>query len=148
MQFEAFLKENSIWHRFAEGEAKSAREASENTGVPLERIIKTLVFEAGDDFCLVIAKAENKVSTRKLKKLLGLLDTKLASPEKVKEATGYEAGAVPPIGHKKKLRIVMDKHVLEMEKAWAGGGTVTMLVELKISDIIKFAGPVVADVAE
>lgn len=148
MDFEKFLDENKIWHRFAEGRAKSAKEASETTGVPIENIIKTLAFEAGDEIYLVIAPAISRVSTKKLKKLLNLRDTKLASPEKVKEATGYEAGEVPPVGHKHKLRAFIDKKVLDLDVAWAGGGSLTRIVELNISDIMRFAEPLIADVTE
>lgn len=148
MDFEHFLEKNEIWHRFAESHStKSAREAAESTGVPFENIIKTLAFETQDEVYLVIAKAVDRVSTKKLKKLLNISDTRLASPDKVKEATGYEVGAVPPIGHKN-LRIFMDEKVLDMETAWAGGGKTTRVVELKVSDIVKFSDPIIADVSE
>jgi prolyl-tRNA editing enzyme YbaK/EbsC (Cys-tRNA(Pro) deacylase) len=148
MDFGKFLEENSIVHRFKESrDTKSSRDAADTTGVALDSIIKTLVFEAGE-CCLVIARAPDRVSTRKLKKLLGVPDAKLASPARVLEETGYEAGAVPPFGHSKKLRTILDRKVLGMEHAWAGGGTKTRIVELKIGDVMKFAAPEVADVTE
>lgn len=148
MDFETFLEKNGIWHRFAEGRTRSAKEASETTGVPLDRIIKTLAFESENGIFLVIARAVDRVSTRKLKKLLHLSDTKLASPEAVKDSVGYEVGEVPPIGHENKMRTLMDEKVLDMETAWAGGGALTRIVELRVADIIRFAEPVIADVTE
>lgn len=149
MDFEHFLEKNGIWHKFAESHStRSAKEAAEGTGVPFESIIKTLAFETADEVYLVIARATDRVSTKKLKKLLNISDTRLASPEKVKEATGYEAGAVPPIVCAKKLRILMDEKVLQMETAWAGGGKTTRVVKLKVSDIVKFSDPMIADISE
>ncbi len=148
MDFEYFLEKNGIWHRFAESHStKSAREAADNAGVPFEKIIKTLAFETQDEVYLVIAKAVDRVSTKKLKKLLNISDTRLASAAKVKEATGYEVGAVPPIGLSD-LRIFMDEKVLDMQTAWAGGGKTNRIVELRIEDVIKFSQPTIADVSE
>ncbi len=148
MDLEHFLEKNGIWHRFAESHStKSAKEAADIAGVPFEKIIKTLAFEMQDEVYLVIAKAVDRVSTKKLKKLLNISDTRLASPDKVKEATGYEVGAVPPIGHKN-LRIFMDEKVLDMETAWAGGGKTNRVVELKVADVVKFSEPLIADVSE
>ena len=148
MDFEHFLEKNGIWHQFKESHStKSAREAADNAGVPYDKIIKTLVFETADEVYLVIARAVDRVSTRKLKKLLSVSDTRLASPDKVKESTGYEVGAVPPIGHRN-LRIFMDEKVLDMQTAWAGGGATNRVIELKIEDVIKFSQPTIADVSE
>lgn len=148
MDLEHFLEKNNIWHQFKESHStKSAREAADNAGVPFEKIIKTLAFETADETYLVIARAVDRVSTKKLKKLLNVSDTRLASPDKIKESTGYEVGAVPPIGHSN-LRIFMDEKVLDMQKAWAGGGKTNRVVELNIEDVIKFSQPTIADISE
>lgn len=144
--FEKSLRENNVWHRFAEGRTKSAKEAAETTGIGISSIVKTLIFEADSSIVAVIAPAACRVSTKKLKALFNSRDAKLASPEKVLEITGYEAGAVPPFFHKSRLRTIADKKILPMEKAWAGGGTTTRLVELKISDIIRFSSAEIADI--
>ena len=142
--FEAFLKKNNVWHEFLE---KDDTATAEKAGKYVDNIAKTIVFEA-DDFFLVILPGPRKVSRKKLRPLVGRENIKLASPEDVLHVTGFEVGAVPPIGHKQKLKCVLDERIVHFNDVWAGGGSVTRLVHLKVSDIIKFNNPIVADVSE
>ncbi len=142
--FEAFLKENSIWHEFLEkNDTSTAAEASKH----VKNVAKSIVFEA-DEFFIVIAPGNMKVSRKKLRPLVGKENIKLASAEDVLRITGFEVGAVPPIGQKNKMKCILDKRIAATNDVWAGGGAVNRLVHLKVSDIIRFNDPIVADVSE
>lgn len=145
--FKSFLSENNIWHEFRLG-ARSASNASHITGISTDDIVKSLLFKAGDDFCLIMIQGSKKVSTKKLRKLLNEENIRLASPEEVLAVTGFSVGAVPPIGLKTKIKCIMDNAVLTKEKVWAGGGTADRLVHLKTEDIIKHHNPIIEDVSE
>ncbi|MBI2075915.1 MAG: YbaK/EbsC family protein [Candidatus Aenigmarchaeota archaeon] len=127
---------------------KSAEIAAKSAGINLDGIVKSLLFKAGNDFCLIIIQGSKKASSRKLRKLLNEENVRLASPEEVLEVTGFSVGAVPPIGLKSKIKCIMDKTVLIKEKVWAGGGATDRLVHLKVDDIIKYHNPRIGDVSE
>ncbi len=147
--FKEFLEKNKIWHEFLEkDDTRSTSRAANVSGVPLEKIVKSLVFRMDGEFCLIILQGSKMVSRKKLRKLLGKENITLAAPEEVLLVTGYEIGAVPPIGHKTKLKCILDKGVTDLGDVWAGGGAVDRLVHLKVDDIIKFNNPIVADVSE
>ena len=146
--FKAFLTQKNIWHEFLiKNGMKSAEIASKTTGINLDDIVKSLVFKAGDDFCLIIIQGSNKVSAKKLRNLLNEDNVRLASSEEVLAVTGYPVGAVPPTGLKNKMKCIMDKNILTKEKVWAGGGAVDRLVCLKTEDIIKYNKPRIEDVS-
>lgn len=147
--FKSFLEENSIWHEFLQkGDTRSADQASRTTGISRDDIVKSLLFKAGNDFCLVIVQGNKKVSVKKLRKLLNEENVRLANPEEVLAVTGFAVGAVPPIGLENKIKCILDKNVLTKEKVWAGGGSVDMLVRLKAADILKYHNPMIEDVSE
>ena len=145
-EFEAFLKKNNIWHEFLEKEnTATAKEA----GKYVKNVAKSIVFDLGsDEFIIVIVPGGMKVSRKKLRPIIKKENIKLASADDVLLTTGFEIGAVPPIGHKNKIKCILDKQIAAMSDIWAGGGTVNKLVHLKVSDIIKFSNPIVADVSE
>jgi len=149
MQFESFLQKNGIWHEFlTKGSMHSASAASEQSGIPKDGIVKSLLFKAGDGFCLVIIQGSRRVSAKKLRRLLNEENVRLASAEEVLRVTGYAVGAVPPIGLRNIMKCVVDKNAASLDAAWAGGGSADSLVHLKIADIIKYNSPVVADVSD
>jgi len=147
--FKSFLEQNNIWHEFLQkGDTRSADQASRTTGISRDDIVKSLLFKAGSEFCLVIVQGSKKVSAKKLRKLLNEENVRLADAEEVLNVTGFAVGAVPPIGLKNKVKCILDKNAAAKEQVWAGGGSADSLVHLKIADIIKYNSPVVADIAE
>ncbi len=145
-EFEEFLKKNNIWHEFLEKENTSTAErASKYVG----NVVKSIIFDLGnDEFILVIVPGSMKVSRKKLRPLIKKENIKLASAEDVLRVTGFEIGAVPPIGHRSKVRCILDKQIAAMSDIWAGGGAINRLVHLKVKDIIKYANAIIADVSE
>ena len=144
-EFEAFLERNNIWHEFIEKENTATAEKASQY---VKNVAKSIIFEIGDEFILVILSGSKKVSRKKLRPLIGADNVKLASADDVLRITGFEVGAVPPIGHKNKIKCILDNHVALLNDVWAGGGTTNRLVHLKVKDIIKFNNPIVADVSE
>ena len=143
-EFAAFLERNNIWHEFLEKEDTATAGAAGNY---VENVAKSIVFEAGE-FFFVILPGPRKVSRKKLRPIIGKENIKLASAEDVLHITGFGIGAVPPIGHKNKIKCIVDEKVAALSDVWAGGGAVNKLVHLKVNDIIKFNDPIVADVSE
>lgn len=112
--------------------------AAQAVGVTADRIIKSLLFEGRDgDYVLVVANGNGKVDTKKLTKATGMRDPKLARPEVVLKVTGYPAGGTPPVGHRRKLRVVMDQRVAALDWGYAGGGKAEVLLKIRPADIIR-----------
>ncbi len=121
--------------------------AAQAVGTQPERILKTLLFWIDDEPIVVIAKGPNRVEQRLLagyfnlsRKRIGLIDAK-----NVLEITGYPVGAVPPVGHLRALKTLMDQSVLEEQEVYAGGGAENCLMRLSPAELLAFTGATVVD---
>lgn len=125
---------------------RTAKMASEALGIPLDRIVKSVVFVTKSGSGVVaIVSGTRRVSFEKLERVVGET-VNTASPEEVLRLTGYEAGAVPPIGTG--LRTVMDADVMKMDQCYAGGGSEQHLIRISPHAIRKSAGAETADIAK
>lgn len=105
---------------------KTVKEAAEKANVPENQIIKSILFIAPHENILVILCGNSRASIKKLKTVFGAV--RLASEKEVREITGFEAGAVPPVGIK--IRTIMDREVLEHRFVIGGGGAVNRLLKI------------------
>ena len=149
MNLVAFLRQNKIDFELIEKRlTHHASEASQATDIPLSKIIKTLVFIDQDLKPLVaIVRADCTVSRHKLESCSGSRSIRIASNELAERVTGYPTGGIPPVGHKKKLPVYVDRQVLENEYIWCGGGSRTKLIRLKIADVIRLLAPQLCDIS-
>jgi len=87
--------------------------------VPPERLIKTLIFRAGDEVVVALVRGDHELNEVKLKALLGADQVELADPALVEQVTGAPMGFAGPVGID--LRIVADHAVAGMRNAVTGG---------------------------
>jgi Cys-tRNA(Pro)/Cys-tRNA(Cys) deacylase len=76
---------------------KGAASVARALGYRERQMIKTLIFEmdTGERLLVMVGGDQNIVSGN-LKKAAGSRDIRMASPEAVKETTGYVIGSIPP----------------------------------------------------
>ncbi|MDP2666174.1 MAG: YbaK/EbsC family protein [Candidatus Diapherotrites archaeon] len=103
-------------------------------------IVKTIVCYTGgkDPLILAILEATQKVDFQKIKALLGVSEVRLATPEEVLNATGYEVGGVPPISIYGSPTLI-DPGVLTHPWVACGGGDTHSLLKIQSADILKWA---------
>ncbi len=66
----------------------------------------------------------------------------------MKSLTGYEAGALPPVGHKKPIKTIIDSKVMTLEKVFGGGGEINALLEINPIDVKRLTNAKLADISE
>lgn len=118
-------------------------------GVTEAEILKSLLFVAPDgSVVLAIASGPTRVDRERLATATGLERLKLASPDLVLERTGYPAGGVAPVAHRTSFPVVIDRGVLELDVAYAGGGTDAAMLRIRPREILRLTGAIVADIAQ
>ena len=80
------------------------------------QIVKSLVFLDGDTPVLVLCAGDRRVDSERL----GLSP---APAHRVREATGFSIGGVPPLGHDRELATTIDESLHRFEVVWAAAGT-------------------------
>jgi Cys-tRNA(Pro) deacylase len=149
MNLTAYLKANRAEHEFIEkATTHHASDASRTSGIPLDRIAKTIVFQ-GDSGSLAVGVVlgTQMVSRHKLEQRAGLRKLQVATDSVAENATGFPTGGIPPVGHRKRLKVYVDHRVAELDQIWCGGGTRTRLVRLDVADILRLSAAEVCDIA-
>ena len=100
------------------GSTRTAQEAADAVGAELGQIVKSLVFMDGDGALLCLCAGDRRVDTAKLEE-----DVRQAKPDEVREATGFAVGGVPPLGHDRPVRTVVDESLRRFDTLWCAGGT-------------------------
>lgn len=103
---------------------RTAEEAAAACGVTVGQIVKSLVFagaESGTCY-LFLVSGVNRVNETKAAATLG---EPIVRPDaaKVRTATGYAIGGVPPFGHDQPLPTFFDADLLSYDVVWAAAGT-------------------------
>lgn len=125
-------------------------DAAKALGVETGQIIKSLVFMVRDDPILIINNGQARVDRRKIAAHLevGRNRIKFANAEKALEVTGYVVGSMPPFGHKKKLRTLVDKAIAQMNEIFGGGGAIDAMMRLRSDELIKVTAAEVVELSE
>jgi len=123
---------------------KTVAQAVKATGVSPRQIIKSLVLVSEKEPILVIVDGESKVSFEKIRRHFGRV--RLATPEEVKEITGFEVGGVPPVGIN--IKTIIDPKVLENEFVIGGGGRIDKLCKLNPRKIVEYQKAKIIEIRE
>lgn len=131
-------------------ETPTVAAAAAAVGAGVEQIVKSLLFLVAGEPVLVVANGETRVDYKRLAAHLGVSRrrVKLADGAQVRQILGYEVGAVPPFGHKRPVRTVVEAGVLMQEEIWAGGGSIDTLVRLRVAELRRVVGEETARLTE
>ena len=128
--------------------ARTANDAATALGCNAGAIVKSLLFKLGDKFCLCLVSGDKRCSLNKLKKKLSENDVSMASPEEVKQITGYTIGGVSPIGHLVNTKVYMDKHLERFSKVFAAAGHPNAVFGITFLELKKLTNSEVDDLTE
>ena len=128
--------------------ARTANDAATALGCNVGAIVKSLLFKIGDKFCLCLVSGDKRCSLNKLKKKLNEKDVLMASPEEVKQVTGYTIGGVSPIGHLVSTKVYMDKHLERFSKVFAAAGHPNAVFGISFFELKKLTNSEVDDLTE
>ena len=128
--------------------ARTAQEAANAIGTELGSIVKSLVFLADGQSILVLVAGDRRADPVKLKDLLGARRVMIADADRVRQATGYAIGGVPPIGHTTPLDIWIDRSLERFETVYAAAGGPQAIFPIALSQLVDVTGGTIADVTE
>jgi len=123
----------------------TAADAASAIGTSLGRIVKSLVFLAGDQPILVLASGPNRVDIEKIARIVGQPVSR-ARAELVREVTGFAIGGVPPVGHLQALATYVDRDLLQYDEVWAAAGTPNTVFCIQPRQLVRITDGAVHDV--
>ncbi len=135
---------------FLDVDTPTVVDAAAAVGTVPEQIIKSVLFLADKKPVLVISSGTARLDSKRLADHLGVSRrrVRIASAEQVLAVTGFQAGAVPPFGHRDQLPTVLEQAVLSQSVIYGGGGERHALMRLTVAELQRIVGPDSADLLE
>ncbi|MBV8431133.1 MAG: YbaK/EbsC family protein [Solirubrobacterales bacterium] len=109
--------------------ARTAALAAAALGVEVGQIVKSLIFLQGDEPVLILCAGDRRVDAERL----GL---RSAPADRVRAATGFSIGGVPPLGHDAELVTTIDESLRRFQVVWAAAGTPHDVFAISTEDLI------------
>ena len=128
--------------------AKTALDASKSLNCEIGAIVKSLVLRKNDKFFLCLVSGDKKCSLNKLKKITLKKDVCMASPDEVKDQTGYTIGGVSPVGHLNSIEIFIDNSLQRFEKIYAAAGHPNCVFEISFIKLQQITSGKIMDIIE
>jgi prolyl-tRNA editing enzyme YbaK/EbsC (Cys-tRNA(Pro) deacylase) len=131
----------------------TAADAAATVDAELGQIVKSLVFVAPSEdgtlepvICLV--SGPNRVDVARLAAVTGEGDIRRATAREAQELTGFAIGGIPPIGHIRPIRTIMDPDLGRFPIVWAAAGTSTAVFPVPPATLRTLANATVAPITE
>ncbi len=111
-------------------------------GISTDQIVKSILFLLNGEPLLVIANGTARVDYKKLADYLGVSRrrVKLATAEQVLDIAGFMVGTVPPFGHKRPFRTVVETAVYDQTTVYGGGGDIHALLRVSTIELKRVVG--------
>ena len=128
--------------------ARTANDAANSLNTEVGSIVKSLLFRNEGNFFLCLVSGDKRCSLNKLKKIFNSKDLSMASPDEVKDQTGYTIGGVSPVGHKNKLEILVDESLNRFKNLYAAAGHPNCIFKISFDELLNLTNGVVKDIVE
>jgi prolyl-tRNA editing enzyme YbaK/EbsC (Cys-tRNA(Pro) deacylase) len=134
-----FLRRAAVESRVEEFPAgtKTAEDAARAVGCDVDQIVKSLIFVCDGRPVLVMIGGDRRVDRAKVEAAVPCEKAKIAGPDEVRSATGFEPGAVAPFPLPGIETILVDQELLVHEVVWTGAGSHQHVLAIAPADLVR-----------
>ena len=132
---------------FPEGTG-TAQEAARAIGCDLTEVVKSIVLVCDATVVLALVPGDRRTDLAKVAAAVGAADARIADAREVMAATGFEPGAVAPLGLRAVRVVLLEQTLLPHERVWVGAGSPVHMAGLAPSELQRLTGARTADLVE
>ncbi|MEM3832143.1 MAG: YbaK/EbsC family protein [Thermoprotei archaeon] len=125
---------------------KTSHMAANALGCSVAEIAKSIVILCNEPMVIVIS-GDKRVDLNKVSKLFSC-QAKMADPDTAREVTGFPVGGVPPFGHDKPIKVLIDRSVERFKVVYAAGGSLNSIIKIPVDVLKQVTGGSIVDVSE
>jgi Cys-tRNA(Pro) deacylase len=115
----------------------TAQAAARAIGCDLHQIVKSLLFECDGEPVLALVPGDRRADAAKVAAAAGAAKARIAEPERVREITGFEPGAVAPFPLSRVRRIFVEPTLLTQQHVWVGAGSERHMAGLSPPELVR-----------
>ena len=123
---------------FSDG-TPTAADAAAAVGCELAQIVKSLVLVCDGRPVVALVPGDRRGDPVKVARAAGTESARIASPDEVQEATGFEPGAVAPFPLPRVETVLIERTLLTHRIVWAGAGSANHMVGLAPVELERLA---------
>ena len=131
-----------------ENSARTARDAAISLNCDVGAIVKSILFRTEYSFILCLVAGDKRCSLNKLKKLTNEKNISMATPEEVKNQTGYTIGGVSPVGHLNLVQILIDNSLERFNDLYAAAGNPNCVFKINFENLKKITNGKIKELIE
>jgi len=128
--------------------ARTASDAADILKCNVGAIVKSLLLRVNNEFLICLVAGDKRCSLKKIKKILKKKDVSMANATDVKKNTGFSIGGVSPVGHIKKLSILIDLSLARFENIFAAAGHPNCVFKITYNKLVKITNASEVDISE
>jgi len=129
---------------FPEG-TPTAGAAAKAVGSSRAQIVKSLLFVCDGRPTLALVPGDRRADETKVAGAVGAKGARVARPDEVVAATGFEPGGVAPFPSPGVSQVVMDGELLVHDRVWVGAGSERHMAGLAPADLLRLTQARTAD---
>jgi prolyl-tRNA editing enzyme YbaK/EbsC (Cys-tRNA(Pro) deacylase) len=137
----AYLRDAAVEARieeFGEG-TPTARDAARAVGCELSQIVKSLIFVCDGAFVIALVPGDRRADEAAVAAAAGAELVRIARPDEVLHATGFEPGGVAPFPTRAVTQTFMDRSLLVHQEVWVGAGSPAHMAALAPGELLRLS---------
>jgi len=144
----AFLRAAGAEARLEEFDAETATaaDAARAVGCDAAEIVKSLVVICDGRPVVALVPGDRRGDTDRIAGAVGAARARIARPDEVRAATGFEPGAVAPFPLPGVQDVLVDRALLSRRALWVGAGSERHLAVLPTPELVRLAKARPADI--
>jgi prolyl-tRNA editing enzyme YbaK/EbsC (Cys-tRNA(Pro) deacylase) len=117
----------------------TAKDAAAAVGCELSQIVKSLVFVCDGAYVLALVPGDRRADESAVAAAVSASEIRIARPNEVLHATGFEPGAVAPFPQRAVTRTLMDKGFFRHQVVWIGAGSPAHMAALPPAEMQRLS---------
>ena len=126
----------------------TAQDAANAVGCELAQIVKTLVFECEGRSAVALVPGDRRADSGKIARAAGAREARIAGRAEVREATGFEPGAVCPFALPRVHAVFVERTLLSQPVLWVGAGSDRHMAAVSPTELLRLSRARPMDVVE
>ena len=133
---------------FVPGGTGATEDAAQAVGCELGQIVKSLVFDCDGRKVLALVPGDRRADSEKVARAAGSRFARIAGTDEVREATGFDPGAVAPFPLEHIDAVFVERTLLSQPVLWVGAGSERHMAALSPTELLRLSRARPMDVVE
>ena len=122
--------------QFSDG-TPTAADAAAAVGCELDQIVKSLVLVCDEKPVVALVPGDRRGDPEKIAREAGASAARIAKPDEVRRATGFDPGAVAPFPLPDVEVVLLERDLLRHRMVWVGAGSSSHMAGLAPAELVR-----------